>query len=742
MPSLEFGPFDVGLMLTADPSLLPAGAAQVATNVDISGGTLRGMYAPSTTGNTAAGVTAADLRSFAWVANDRWLPSSTSDLYACNDFDTGSNKKVSYVAVDNGTSALPPVVYRQGVAGYSALGVDQPLTNYPGSGDRVLEIATTVTGAPFVDSVYYSNPGSYAFDNDPLTAWITAVTPPSQAGLSHIGLDYNQNIIVTSVSITQVDTDYYALTSVKLQSTLDDPLVSPTWLDIDTFTLATDDSIQTFPVVGAAAARAWRILANSNTTGGTWGVTQLDFAISGGAALNINRSYALTNVTSDGWESNPIFSGYAVNAPSVLVTIPADADTAVSSRNLYMTRNGEAGGIHYLISSISGRGATNFTDSSEQDNGLNLARPLTWAIGGNSTQSLYINDNSPPAGLTMLSTALHSVTQGAGRTGGGILFGASGPELLWSRVGAVWAWPLSNHWSAPEDIRAIVTDAAQTLVFTGSALYSITGTDDQQLSVNIVSNEAGVRRGCGMTMARSRFGLLFLSTQGLTLFSGQRLSVLGKDRLPPSFWAGLADLGSGRFAGAFYGERYLLAHNNGLVVADFSEFPNVKFTTCDLAITAMHVATTEGAPSGAGLYVAKANDRLWSVPLIRAWMPERGTTRGSRLPWLWKTGRITAGRPASDKTWSSMRFRKQLTGTLAVTVRYDGTSKGTLSLEDGVGQGKDWTRLYAGRARSCEFEFSDSATVVPPITGTGTPMPGPEVPVEVVTFMVDYGEYA
>jgi hypothetical protein len=309
---------------------------------------------------------------------------------------------------------------------------------------------------------------------------------------------------------------------------------------------------------------------------------------------------------------------------------------------------------------------------------VDTSRPLNWKAGGGTQNPTYPYDYAKAPNLTLISDAIHSTTNGNGRLGSGIVFGAVGNDVRWSAVGYPWAWPAVNTWPSADPVRFITTDVAQTLVFTGSTVYAATGVDDTNVNFNRLAVDSGLRIGANKTVARSPYGVVYLAQRGMNIIQSQAATPLCLDTLSPDFWNGLSAIadpnGVVKFVGAYYGRHYFLGYGSGTLVFDFTHWPRVSVTNTDIICTAMHNTPFETASRGPGLYIAEKNDRNGSNnPQIRAWMPDQASTqpnglpgRGSRASWTWKTGRINAGLPGKDKLFETLKFDKSGACTVKV----------------------------------------------------------------------------
>lgn len=580
---VSFGPFDKGLMNGIDPALLPAGAAQTATDVDLRAGTLRGVYTPGSVDTILTNITSADARGLFFFAAWKWI-SYTLDLWACSDYDIDLAKAVTY-SNDYATSTpIQAVRWKNGTDTAEYLGIT--------------DLPTTCTVA-------------------------ASATP-----------------------------------------------ISP----------------------------------------------------------NINRKYAVTFVTAEGWESNPFFSAAIDVAFQVSMTsIDVSADTRVTGRNIYATENGDPEGPLYLLYQMADNTTTTYTDAA---GGVDRSAPLNWEAGGSYDASPYLFDHAKAPILTLVSDSMHAAVPGVTSAGSGILMGANGNVVYWTQAGFPERWPDRNRWSAPEAVRAIIAHDSESLVFTGGAVYRAHGNDDNALDWSKVDGAAGVRTGCGKTVCRTDFGIVYLSRSGLMLLTDGRAVPLLADALSPDYWNALtvqATTGGGMHA-AYYGHHYYLFGGDKTVIVDFARGPSsLAVTESTEIITAAHVTPFDGtnggsgAGMGAGMYVVRTGDRSSNHPQVRPWMWDQANGRSSArsTAWVWKTGRIadvspTAG-PTATKTGTKIHVRK--TGSVSLVVKYDGTTVLTRTLSSGVGEGSSWTWLPTGFWNYAEIQLTSGGNAADEVYG-------------------------
>lgn len=117
-----------------------------------------------------------------------------------------------------------------------------------------------------------------AFDKRQDTMWVSGVKDPEVEHSSWLGFDFgiNNKVEVRRLAIRQWDDGFYpnTVSSVKLQCS-DDKFNSEV-VDIAVLPLEKNDELQKLDAPPSQEARYWRILANSPTGGGHWGVSELE----------------------------------------------------------------------------------------------------------------------------------------------------------------------------------------------------------------------------------------------------------------------------------------------------------------------------------------------------------------------------------------------------------------------------------------------------------------------------------
>lgn len=380
-------------------------------------------------------------------------------------------------------------------------------------------------------------------------------------------------------------------------------------------------------------------------------------ATQGGADGNpshLTRSFVAVALTSDGQQSNASGSvSWSYDGYVAIITAPASNDPRVASFAIYATDplNNRSG--YFYLTTINPSSTYQAGDGSDVD----TSRPLNWAPGGNPNLTASPSDHSVAPNLTIISDAIHSVTQGAGTAGSGILFGAVGNIVYWSMLGYSNYWPTSNYLGLPEPVEAMTTSGAQTLVFTASSIYSFTGYSDTAINIQKIPTDIGVLTGCGKTVSQSPFGVIFTSREGIALFDGSSTRIISEGIISP------VTLANGGFKhGRYYDRCYFLFGAGYTLVMDMRGYMAhmpatmsgpIKVTREPTIATASHntpYSPTGGAP---GLYICD------SAGNIKPWRPTDVTNLAgsSRDAWTWTTGKQTASAPSSPKIWRRVFYR-------------------------------------------------------------------------------------
>lgn len=120
--------------------------------------------------------------------------------------------------------------------------------------------------------LYASLSKENAFDNDTGTYWASSQTSGSVSGAAYIGYDFGSAKTIRGFSIKQNAADQ-GITSVKVQRSSN----GSDWTDVETVAITANTSEQTYSIDNATSARYWRLLANAETTSGSWQVQEVEF---------------------------------------------------------------------------------------------------------------------------------------------------------------------------------------------------------------------------------------------------------------------------------------------------------------------------------------------------------------------------------------------------------------------------------------------------------------------------------
>lgn len=136
------------------------------------------------------------------------------------------------------------------------------------SGDEV-----SIAELEFLESASASN----AFDGSTSTYWKSLQTSGSISGAGYIGYDFGAGVTkaITGFTIKQHHADQ-AIDSVKVQRSDN----GSDWTDVETVAITADTSAQTKAFTNTTSARYWRLLANDETTSGSWEVEEVGFTLS------------------------------------------------------------------------------------------------------------------------------------------------------------------------------------------------------------------------------------------------------------------------------------------------------------------------------------------------------------------------------------------------------------------------------------------------------------------------------
>jgi hypothetical protein len=451
---------------------------------------------------------------------------------------------------------------------------------------------------------------------------------------------------------------------------------SGTWLSSGELNWAFDDA--------ASATNGSRITYRTNVTGsGTSPATVIIGAssyrlgidspapaptLTNGPSTGGTRTYAITYYDpTTQVESNPVMVvgiatknvGAAFTLPTFNPTTAQDPNRTGMYRRIYATQVGDDNGIKYRLAEITNNTTTTFTDGASYT--LNTNIPLDWIYGGKQGDPVFPKDHRPGSQFTMLPNAIHSVNEGAGGQGSGIIFAAVSNWLEWSMLGYPHYWPAVNQMRFNENINCIHTMDAETYVFTDTEIYAISGVIDYALSIVKTGAAYGVKTSFAKTVTKTPFGLVFLGREGLTVFDGSTTRLVADNVIDPRTIQ--AEAATYDFAtGCYYEGQYFLSFNTGYTyVFDLRDLANVTVTKTTVQASAYHITPIALSGNAPGLYIA--TDTGYICP----WRPRAYDTEGGApLGWTIKTGDITAGDLYRNKKF----IRARLDASVGVTLRF------------------------------------------------------------------------
>jgi hypothetical protein len=388
---------------------------------------------------------------------------------------------------------------------------------------------------------------------------------------------------------------------------------------------------------------------------------------SGGACF-----YAITFYDPDtGQESNPQFVAGSAAGPTgaALSAIPTYSTTGDTNRTnvqrrIYRTEAG-ASTFFYYVGAIANNTTTTYTDSGSS---LNKQAPLNWASGGNLSNTVYPLDHAEAPLLTCLADSFYLPGGVQGSGGLGILFGATNNVLRWSSKDSPGYWPSVNQYrvNAP-GINAIVISGPQAFLFCENDVFAVTGSDETSLTIARTNAPYGVKYVHQNTVARTPYGIVFLSREGLALFDGSNVQILSRGLLDQATLKSYDAFGwaSGQYVDGYY---YLHFGNTtdgsaGLRF-DLRDLSSVKM----IVVESFSACTLTSYPDQAGaLYVV---NETGAVKRIRP--SDGGASGAEKAVWGWISGAIKAGNSLHQVRPG--RFILDATGTVSVQFTKDSDS--------------------------------------------------------------------
>jgi hypothetical protein len=427
-------------------------------------------------------------------------------------------------------------------------------------------------------------------------------------------------------------------------------------------------------ILASGTVKEPRILAGGNSRPmGVIAPTSLALAsngTSGGPA-----SYAVTFTTLDGLESNPypVLSatpiGCTLNVGSVW-TLPLGVVSRVSTRKIYRTDINDTTGNLYLIATVADNTSTSFTDTGYP---LVATVRLKWSPGGAITDDVLTYDHSPWGPALVISDYIHGANPGVANVGVGIFFAtdSTGYTVIWSPSGSPQYCPtdVQNRQAVPEQVQALRTHGYQTLAFMPNSIWSFSGVADYSMNRARTDAERGVRMGCGQTVRRCPWGVLFLAKEGVALYSNNAAPVITLGVLDPACLAGLTINGA-----SFYNGVYFLFHTTGTILLDMRDYPGqLRVLTSDQVIRCgwVNPYSLIDTSYDPGLFVALDSEQpaFGGTGYVREWSLTEALAGAAPLAVTWTTPPLTWGQPTRLKQWTKLRL--QGTGTVTIQIFRD-----------------------------------------------------------------------
>lgn len=409
----------------------------------------------------------------------------------------------------------------------------------------------------------------------------------------------------------------------------------------------------------------------------------------GGSLFEALYGYAVTFVDDEGNETNPTYVTKNTNVANHTVTISVTPPSnRVKQINLYrplVSLTDDPSGSYYFLDSVSDPAVgVPYVFADDGGYAQTTATILSWGAGGSSTGSGSTSDHSPAPALELLSTGLHGAVGSLADVNNSIIFGAKDNVVRWNRQGFSAYWPTRCYWISPEDIEALVSHSAQTLVFTTSTIYSATGSNSEQIAFEQTNAAVGCRPGTGKCVVYTPYGVVFLSTRGIEVFDGSSSEVISNTKLSDDYLNGLTPV-----AAAFLGNKYHLFHSTGLLIMEFTS-GGVIFTESSYTATAVTTATVG---SEVGLYFCE--------DLGGAVYKMYGSS--NRTTWEYVTGEFSGGSSAFMKRPG--RLFVDSVASISVSLKRDGTTISIGSFTSNRGAPK-MLRFKAGTNSSLGQRFS------------------------------------
>jgi hypothetical protein len=429
------------------------------------------------------------------------------------------NEGVEYENIDNSVGVLAPVKSKTD----TLIAIDKFAYHYLAK-DEWVSSGTDRDYIEYQEKLYYSEAGSYPKRYDgtvetrlgiiaPTTAPIidsveTQPLPPTGATLTQTALG---NINTQEDNGTQRTLKYYL---VNLGT---NGLASTTFSKSITLTGATSSGSVTISAVVGRINETYVYRYHlgvyryvGKLTGAITSITDAAFNIEAYDAyaevgLTGTYQYVLTyyNGTDDSESMPSPLSTEVVVAGGLckLTNLPVSSDPQVTARYLYR--------IGGNLTEFTRVDTLDLTTTSYDD-------PVKDSeISGEILDSTY--NNEAATGISFLTEAY------------GILFGALGDKLYFSRLGYPAAWPSTNYIDFDAPITGIGVVSAGMIIFTATKSYIVVGTN----TGTFIQYPLGGDQGCvnHKSVKRLKGSILWVSTDGICTTSGSETVVISKPKL-------------------------------------------------------------------------------------------------------------------------------------------------------------------------------------------------------------------
>lgn len=400
------------------------------------------------------------------------------------------------------------------------------------------------------------------------------------------------------------------------------------------------------------------------------GLTKPAVPTSNGVGAGANIQVRVTYVVKPGsavlLESNPSTRqdpGVYFQAGDTITAVdPTATQTRVTHWRLYATKPGDPEGLMYLLDEVAFPTVTSVIPNPMATGTPDVTQPLNWDEGGHPGDNIAVEDHAPALALTCMSNAMHGGENLTDGNATGRLAAAIDHWAVMSAMGQPQYWPAKNTYRLPEPTLAIISIGTTSYYFTQTGCWAFSGAGDAMPEARRTKVSLGPMLAAGKSVVSTRYGILYVSREGVMLFDGDAEVNLTREILLPS-----EIQASDYWCAGFVDDFYIFSNAEDTVyMLDMRGFPNriglVKAANSSaLPPAAFHSMPTIGSLAE-GLYIGFTGDAS-----LRQWRPDSRTlvTGASRLASQYKTGRLTFG----DATRHKKLTKYRLDGTGPVTMK-------------------------------------------------------------------------